>query len=420
MTISTIRHGLNLIGVMGCRTISALGGFILSVSVARIFGAETLGGVAVFLALVGTSTMIARRGFDLTLTREVARLGAIDSLGHTKRPGAAVWGGIFKFFVSKTIFVILTLILVVSCLIILNVLRPLNLKSILPFSAFLISFVIAGLYAGILRGQRRSGLATFFELGSISGLGAALIWIFWLVFGESINPYYLLAFAALILATIPIALVFRKTTSIPDFEACGSVFFMLWAVSAFVLQAGSFVLAAPFLEIEALGHLRAAERLSALISFPMISISAYIAPLAVDAAASGNRNLVMKLFTRCVVLSSLLCALPTALLLAYPQTALTVFGGDFAGQEHYLIWMSIASFVFAALAPGTMILSMCGSERSLAYFALFLMTTLIPAYMISSYIFGAKGFLFVYCAGLFLRAAGILVLQLRYNWQANN
>lgn len=56
----------------------------------------------------------------------------------------------------------------------------------------------------------------------------------------------------------------------------GRLSFTLVGLSTFLLQAGSFAIAGPWLDDVALGHVRGAERLAVVISFPVLAIQPFI------------------------------------------------------------------------------------------------------------------------------------------------
>lgn len=401
---------LELSFVLIARSLSVLGGMVMSVAIARFFGAEALGKFAVFASLVGVAAIIARRGIDLVVTREVANA----EISANSRVGLLIfWAGLRKTFWVTTIVAAITSALIFS--------RYFGIQSFsiaLIFLFFFPIFIMLSVYSAYLRGKHRSGAAALLDLGSLSGLAAlVLVPALYVLRDQSETLIYasLLVASALVAIGIFPHMRIHETDIESDFKLdhVGSLFFLASALSVFVLQTGAFAVVAPVLDAGLLGQIRAVERLSLLITFPMVAITAYVAPLSVRAHRTGQKAEMRKLFYQTTVASMVLSTFPMLLLVFFPKQMLLIFGSEFVDSQNILLPMVIGNFVFSVFGASTMICFMSGLARSIAWMSIILLVVAIPAYIIAATYFGAMGFVYVYMITLLVRSAWILTNMFR-------
>jgi len=397
-----LKAALAVAATMMARGLAALGGALLSIVVARLAGAEGLGQFAVFLSLLGALAILARHGKDMLLIRAVAwaegRADAATSvalLGHgaLRVAGVAVVLGLggSALLASGWLGTAFT-----------------GTVALMPLALLLLTLL--ALVSGYAKGRSRAWLAPLFEIGGISMVAALILagTAFLITdLGEAaIAGAFLAALGLLILMAG--AMLWRDMpvgAPLPRLEPAqkaelrsGQVDFTLIALATFLTQAGSFVLAAPFLTEADLGLMRAAERLALLVSFPMLAINPVIAPRIVQLSRGGDAAGLRRLTLRALVASTGIAACVLLPLLIFPERALALMGAEFAAAVPYLRLMAVAQFLAAVIGPLAMMLTMSGRERVSMWInlgTLALAFVLVPSLSMAH---GASGFALAYAS----------------------
>lgn len=403
---------------------AALGGVLLNLAVARVFGAEAIGSFAVFLSLLGALGILARRGQDSLLMRSVAWCRS-DFRASTAV--ALLRLGLWRVLWPSLVFGAAGAVLLAT-----NWFGT-------PFPGAIVTIPVAlpllvglALVSGYSKGMSRSWLAPFFEMGGISLIAAFLLGLLGaihiapepkVVMSVFVSALALLAFIAVAMMARDrprVRRIPRLTNSERRELETGQVAFTIIGLATFLTQAGSFLLAAPFLSQTDLGLLRAAERLALLVSFPVLAINPVIAPRIVQLVRGGESAHLPRFAIRAMLTSAGMGAPMLLFLLICPDFVLTLIGVEFIQAEGYLRIMAQAQFVAALLGPLVMVLNMSGHERAAMWInlgALVLGLALIPAL---SAIMGARGFILAYSAVIVVRlgviAATVLVAHVR-QWQ---
>jgi len=205
----------------------------------------------------------------------------------------------------------------------------------------------------------------------------------------------------------------------PSFEQrkelqVGEIPFTLIAISSYLIQSGSFLLAAPFLSEGDLGLLRAAERLALLVSFPVLAVIPVIAPRVVRLYRTGENVGLKRLMAISMVVCGGIAGLVLLCMLAWPERALALIGQEFESAASFLKIMAIAHFVAATFGPLIGLLHSSGRERVSMYInlgTLAVALVLVPVMTVSA---GPYGFSVAYGTIIALRLsliAGVVLLN---------
>ncbi|WP_104020266.1 lipopolysaccharide biosynthesis protein [Roseovarius nitratireducens] len=389
------------------QVLAAAGGLLLAVVIARTGGPERLGMFTIMLSLLGVLGMIARRGQGSLLTRSVA--WAV----HEKGARASV--SLLLLAVRRIVLSSIVLGLTGSAILSSGILGAPFPGAVhaLPVMLFLVTSL--ALFAAYARGSARPWLAPLFELGGISCLTVLLLMPS-LVRGSNLTSTgvmsgFLLSMLVLVLIAGAITRAnhpVKREMLFPEARlreelSRGQVPFTLIALAGFLIQSGSFLLAAPFLNEVEIGLLRGAERLALLVSFCTLVINPMIAPGIVRLSRGGDANTLRRLTFQAMLVSAGIAACVLLPLLSWPERALALLGAEFGTATGYLRIMALAQFAAALLGPLAMILHMTGRERvsmwaNLATLAV--AAVLVPGLSLTH---GAFGFALAYAAIIITR-----------------
>lgn len=396
-----MNRGFSFIITAIAQFLAGLGGLALAALIGRIGGPDLLGSFAVLISLLGVLGMISRRGQGSLLTRSVA--WAIYSHGYSE--------ALTLLVLAVRRVVVLSLVLgVLGSILLLSGFfgNPFPVAPIVfPFLLLLVT--ILSLYAAYARGSGRPWLAPFFEIGGVALVTAGLLVLALPTWSDLQAPAVMVTLSIAVAILIGLA----STFSIRDYRGgnvvhptseqrkelqVGQIPFTLIAISSYLIQSGSFLLAAPFLSEGDLGLLRAAERLALLVSFPVLAVIPIITPDVVRFARSGD----VYGLTRVMACAMAVCGGSAALvllgLLVWPERALALMGEEFKSAVPFLKIMSVAHLAAALLGPLVGLLHSSGRERqsmwiNLATLALALV--LVPWLSLG---YGPTGFAAAYAA----------------------
>lgn len=407
LKISQTQAGLLLTIVT--RGIAVMGGVALSLVVARALGPDGLGQFTIYLTILSVAALVGRRGLDLVLIREVAKHSDVSQQRHAYQ---LLLEAFWESRVSIALVGIVALLFLYS-----GIVGDYTTADYLLFTLVLPAFAGVSLYAGYLKGLNKSWLAALIEIGGASGVTAVI-----LVLGYGATKTFsvtaiIAAFTIVQVGILGLMAVGHTrqqiSRSTPVLDQTGAFYFMTNAVSVFLTQAGAFLLIAPFVSEAAIGMLRAVERLGLLVSFSSLAVNPFIAPLAVKKYRTGDIVAFRTFLYKVLIVSGGLALLPFAILIFFQAEALSFFGEEFKAALPYLPPMLIGNFVFAVLAPCTMISSMCNREKAVSFYSLISLCLAIPLYPLASYWFGAWGFVWTYIAITLMRALSIAVVTFR-------
>lgn len=397
---------------LASRGVAVLGGVFLTLLIGRICGVEALGSFAVFLSIMGGFSILARYGLDRSLVRSIAWAEGRATHGT---PVTLLWYGLKCVSVPSLVLGSFAAILLAGGW--LGVAFS-GAAVVTPLALFLLTTL--ALIASYAKGRSRAWLAPLFEIGGISMLTAFLLVILILVGSNVVDVSVTIAFviALFILTFVAGLMIWRDMQGIQlilTLDAAqktdlnvGRVDFTLIALATFLTQAGSFLLAAPFLSETDLGLLRAAERLALLVSFPVLAINPVIMPRIVRLSRTGDVKALRRLIYFAISLSGVAAFCIAIPLIAWPERALAIIGEEFVEAIFYLQLMVCFQFLGALIGPLAVLLNMSGHERASMWVnitALVLGVVLIPSL---SLVYGALGFTIAYSVLVLIRVVLIL------------
>lgn len=403
--------------VFAMRGVVALGGMLFSVLVARLAGPSSLGQIAVFIGLLGALANLARRGQDMLVARAVARA---EQIPNGADPVSLLTFSLLRIIGSSIIVAILGAGLLAS-----GILGERAPGTGLIFLIALPLMSVVTLVSGYMKGAGRAGISNLFQSGGVLLLASPIF----------LGLLRALSFDAAMLWSIVIAMVFlcaaalvmvardaargagRPTPLAVDQRTeltVGELDFAIIASSAFLVQAGTFVLAAPFLSAHALGLARAAERLAQLIGFPMLAICPIIAPMIARLAHQGEATGLRRLTFKATAAGLILALPPAAFFLIFPRTALNLMGDGFGAASGYLVVMTVASLVLAASSPFAVVLNMGGGERRTMWINLLALVVAIALLAGLSHFYGGWGFVWAYAILALVRSLPIIALAMKH------
>ncbi|GEM_PF-3887445 len=379
------------------RGLAAGGSILLSLLVGRMFGAGGLGMFAVFVTLLGALGILSNQGLTPVLVRTIAlehaegvraarmMWAAMKSLGGV--PLLAGAGG--------------------AALLVSGLLGRASLSSAAAFFMALPLLTALSLMSGYLRGQGRTWAAPFFELSGISLIAALVLSVVWWAgwsLEQDMAPWFLLC-AMLLAALVAGGILWRDMQGAPLSAVMkgrkarlepGSGHFLMIALAGFLVQAGSFLLAAPFLADKTLGIMRAVERLALLVSFAIPTIETVIAPDVVRHAKRRERAALRRLILWAIGVAGAIGAVPFLLLMLFPAKFLGLAGPEFVPAAGYLRVMAFTHLLLLLLGPFITLMNMGGKERTAMWINLAALAAAVILFPALSFLFGASGFIAAY------------------------
>jgi len=409
-----VKSVIGLSAVFLTRGAGALGGAVLSLLVARLAGANGLGQFTVFISLLGIFSMLAKRGMDTILIRVIARAVHRD---HTDRIIPLLAYSAKVCLMAAVLLSIPGVILLES-----DLLGDTSANSSLVFIFCFPIFTVMAIIAGYLKGIGKPWLAPLCEIGGIS-LGASLLLIALLVIGHqsSLETIVTILLLSVIIMFLVSVLIVMKDSSlqknslyaltVTDEERLelrkGQASFTINAFSGYLIQAGSFVIAAFFLTEDVIGQLRAAERIAVLVSFPVLAINPFIASRIVRYIESGCHGSLWKLMGKASFAGTGIVFPVLFVIMIAPEFILAFFGQEFIQATDYLRILALVHFVLVILGPFSMLMSMAGGERQLMSVSIVTLSAAITIYPILTHSYGVEGFIFAYALISVARAAMI-------------
>lgn len=383
------------------RGASAVGSLLFAFVAARETGAATFGQLALFISLAGITSIFARSGLDTALIRLAAEVKSSDNAGNSL---SYFLEAIKRVMAPAFVFSILG-----AALLYLQIFGDGIPQSYRVFLLVLPLQSGLALVSGYLKGIGKSWLAPMFEVGGVSIVAAVFIlalgWYGFVISGLVV--LVCLATAMIALSLLSVRILFRERrklagVNLSNHEVAmrspwrGRWHFMLIALAAYLLQAGSFVVAAPFLSNSQLGLVRAAERLAIIVSFPTLAINPYIASKLVHSVVGGKPSSIRATIVWAVVVGGALGVIPLIVFLCFPYVPLRAFGQGFHLAAPYLRLMAIANFAQVLLGSGDMAMNMGGLEKRAGKINVAWLISGIFLFATSSSLWGASGFVCSY------------------------
>jgi O-antigen/teichoic acid export membrane protein len=378
-------------------------GLAVSVIIARYYGAEVMGTVAVINSLLGLATVFALLGTDSALLRLLPE----HLVNHSPASAAQIYRKARRLVIGASLGLGLLLFLGSRLLAEWVFSKP-QLGLYLALSAiFLVCSVLVSLNTQAVRGLRLSRL--FGVMLVLPGLANLLLLLLLTVFFFDLdNPVYTLFFSLAVTAIsgwIIIAKVFKKkigpndqVIALPTRELLAIAMPMLTTTSLFFLTSQSGVIILGIFHPQAqVGYYALAVKLSALVGFILIAINAMAAPRFAELFHAGQID---ELFYVAQKSAKLIFWTTTPVLLALVLLGKPLlrlfFGPEFVQAYPALLVLIVGQFVNAVCGSNGFFMNMTGHENILrnvtaitALLYLGLSLALIPAFGIEGAAFAA-------------------------------
>lgn len=141
---------------------------------------------------------------------------------------------------------------------------------------------------------------------------------------------------------------------------------MLGGISQIVMNRTDVLMLGAMVNMKAVGLYSAANRIAVLNTFVLGAVNTIAAPMLAQSHHSGHSDQFIRIFRRAMLWSTL-GALPLfALMIAWPQGMLNLFGGQFVQGSALLRILSLGQFVNAFTGPVGFALLMTGREGQFA------------------------------------------------------
>lgn len=392
---------LQLAVTFGARMASAAGGSLLAIIIAQQGGPAMLGEFTLFMSLLGTAGILARGGLDVILIRTVAEARAHDSIASSTH---LLIAAVRRAFWPSLVLAIFGALFLAS-----GILGSSLSGSPIVFVFALPMLTVLALFSGYMKGAGRPWVSPLFEIGGISAVASVILLVLaltrWRIDGAGLLFILLVAMAMICILSWPIFRSERvgsraSDSTTPVANGCwrGQWDFMLIALSAFLLQAGSFIVAAPFLSDTQLGLLRAAERLAVIVSFPMVAINPFIAGRIVHHLVKADTDALRGSMRRAMLTGGGIAALPLVVFILAPALCLNLLGTQFVAAAIYLRFMALANFVVVLFGPSAMAMNMGRMERRAMIINTSFLVLGVLLFPLLTMSWGASGFTAAYAA----------------------
>ncbi|WP_456267962.1 oligosaccharide flippase family protein [Kushneria sp. AK178] len=364
---------LSLAKTFAARGIAALGGLILGVLLARLYGPSGVGVFALAQSIVLGSSIVTRYGMDESLIRFIGK----DPTGVHCR--AYFKFALIKVLVWSSLFAI-TLFLFREKISFLF--SGAELVSILPFFCLSIpAFTSAYLFAGLMKGMGKPASSCFLENGFVSLICAIIVTVVHFLPIEDGLWEASIAFVAASWITMLIG--FLMARSLPwnnlnvslkkeqrkEFGKVSGSFFIL-RFSTFINTVVSVLIAAYFLDNAGIGIYRNVERIAVLISFSLIVINAVFPPRFAKLYYEGNYSSLEKLAKYSAFIGFITTAPISLLCMIRPDLVLSIFGEQFENGALALRLLAIGHLINVSTGSVGYLLNMTGNEKVMKNIAL--------------------------------------------------
>lgn len=389
---------------MASRVLCAFGGIAISVLIARLSGPEALGHFAFAVSVVVVVAFLGRQGLDMCLVRGVA---SQLSLKEKKLVRPYFWHTLLVTTISATL-ITAALAVVIK----MGFFSDLGVETMEPLYWSALPLSSLAIAAAYFKGTHRVATATALEINGISLITAGILWIFY-INRCAILPYNIAIIFFLVsvfLSISSITWVFfdmkpKTKNAKPENQldtadrrklTSGQYYFMLSGLAAFITQAGSFIVIGPFISDNDLGLIRAAERVSLLVVFPMTAINPFITPRIVHYTSLNQKTALNTLMFKSCAISGLFALPITLVLFLFPAPFLSLFGDEFYDAALLLRILAIAQLITALFGPFAMLLYMSGREKIVSHILIYSLIACVILFPVFSIAYGATGFVIAY------------------------
>lgn len=348
---------------LGAASFARLGMLVLSVIVARRYGAEAFGAFTFATGLAMILSQATNLGWPSLATREIPRLLATNELGRLR--------GLLRAANAVTI--------AGSTIVSLFIWSISPVFGRLEQAVLLAAILSPPLAMTVLRRQELSALklshlGLFFDQGFGAILAALVLLAINAVPFIAINVVYAvtIGIAALCTTVILSANLPRSLREVPaEYEMrswTGSALpMLLGTISKKLVAKADVLLLAPLSDLFQTGLYGAGFRLTYLLSFPQVVLMTVVTPLFSEAVANSRGKRLRALLRQCLFFTTvtIMPVLIVGLLFAEPIMGL-VFGQEFTAAANVLRWLLFGQTANSFALVFSSLLIMGGRERAFA------------------------------------------------------
>jgi O-antigen/teichoic acid export membrane protein len=351
---------------LGLRASGAAASFVLTLMIARLFGAGAVGLYQIGLTTMVLTTLVASLGLDVVLVRTIAGLLRHDRAGDA---GATFALG-RRTVLRRGIVVAVAVGALAYPFAHLAIAQPRVAPFILVFSPAVLLLALLKVNNGLLRVAGRILLSQSMDGVFYTGLAAvalALVWLAGVESGPLIAPVVYVAAMAVALA-ISWSAANRSTAGWPRGEATLSARAGLLIVGApLLMQAGDWLMLLAITTADGVaqaGVYRVAVQVCMLFQLVNASFATMAGPHVARANAAREHREVLRIVRTTGLIGLAVCMPLIAAGLAAPGWILGLFGPAFPQGAKALQLLVIAQTINVALGPVGTALIMIGRERT--------------------------------------------------------
>jgi O-antigen/teichoic acid export membrane protein len=351
---------------LGLRAAGAASSFVLTLMIARLFGAGAVGLYQIGLTTMVLTTLVASLGLDVVLVRTISGL-----LRHD-RPGDA--GATFaagrRTVLRRGVVVAVAVGALAYPLATLALDEPKVAPFVLAFAPAVLMLALLKVNNGLLRVTGRVVLSQSLEgvfYTTLATGALALIWLGGLKVGPLVAP---IAYVAAMAAALAISwrAADRRMSGWPAGEGSLAAKPGLLIVGApLMVQAGDWLMLLAITTTEGVaqgGVYRVAVQVCMLFQLVNASFATMAGPHVARASAAGERPEILRIVRTAGLIGLALCVPLIVAGLAAPQWILGLFGPAFRAGSTALQLLVVAQTINVALGPVGTALIMVGRERT--------------------------------------------------------
>ncbi len=354
---------------LAIQVFGTIAGFLVSVTVARLLGAQGVGVYFLSMSVVIIAATVAQLGFDNTVVRFTASCaagGEWSNVRYVNRTAALIVGlaalGIALLLAWQAQWVATTLFG-----------KPFMALPILVASAGVVPFALAGIHASSLRGLKRIGTSQWTRTASVSVLALLLLYPATRSFGQvgAVVAYVTAVMLSAVVAWVLWRRAIRNdaggTPADSPSLGLGDLLSSSWplfavALTGLIMQHAATLLLGVWGSAEEVGIFSVASRLAGLLLFPLLAMIAALAPTFAAMYRTGDVDGLHRLAR---TTSGILTVLTVPIVVVIAMASgwiLGLFGTEFTRGALVLDILLAGVVINAVTGPVSNLLMMSGHE----------------------------------------------------------
>ncbi len=344
-------------------------GFITTLLLTRWLGAEGLGVYNFVISWIVLTVIFVKFGFEDYITREIAAFRGNEDYGSVK----TVWTFTTKFILGSSLVAVMFYAVLIPLLSFENPdVTPTFWAALMmiPLMSFL------GIYRGLFRGTKNiinSQLPEYLirPFQTMVIVGALML------FSVPGKPEYAVVITvfgtltALLFCVVrnPVRNVIRTAVKKPTSRAvwiAGAFPFLLIAGIHIFNQRTDRLMLGTLLDMKSVGIYSVAIQMSLVVNFPLLGITAAVAPLVAERQASNRQSELQSALIRTTVIATIMSVLIVGALAVLGPYVLQIFGPEFDAGFYPLLVLAAGQLANVAAGPAGAVLSMSRHERLVA------------------------------------------------------